>query len=396
MAEDERSGTLFGVLLRRWRGSRGLTQAELAERSGLSVQAVGLLERGARHAPRVTTVELLAGALGLDGAEREAFHAAARREASPDGEVEPALEPLPARRRGGPRWRTRSAALAAVVLTGLVVAAPLAWWRSGDAAATPIAHLVGARAWDWRSANQDVGPLQTQRVYHPGLPASFAGTQESELPAGVVPIVSYEVRTTNVVSYVRSVDRPAILIFRYNPESRMSAADFTTQFEEQSDLVHAVHNRNVRVAASAQIYQYQVAVNAAAVGCGYIPPPTYVDYYLAAVYEPYLQGITRTDRGGFVVWQHCTNGLHRPRGLVEYGLGLGVQGSRSCRSEAARTRVMRDDMVYLHDSLPDLEILEYWWTTKASNPPCSQSWQFAAGSSTGGLWRTIANRAFAV
>jgi hypothetical protein len=79
---------------------------------------------------------------------------------------------------------------------------------------------------------------------------------------------------------------------------------------------------------------------------------------------------------------------------VEYGLGLGIQGSRSCRPEAERTRVLRDDIVYLHENLPDLEILEYWWTTTASNPPCSRSWQFAAGSSTGGVWRAIANGAF--
>jgi len=55
---------------------------------------------------------------------------------------------------------------------------------------------------------------------------------------------------------------------------------------------------------------------------------------------------------------------------------------------------MRADMGYLRDSLPDLELLEYWWTTSAADPPCSRSWQFAAGSSTGSLWRAIANRAF--
>jgi len=394
MAGADRNMTTFGALLRRWRGSRGFTQAELAERSGLSVQAVGLLERGARRVPRVTTIEVLAEALRLDGAEREALRAAARQDMSPpNGEVEPAFGPPWARRNGRRRWLIRSAALCAVMLTALMVAAPLAWWRSGDFETTPIAHLVGARAWNWLSANQDVGPLRTQRVYHGHLPASFAGTQESQLPAGVVPIVSYRTRTTNVLSYVRSVNRPTILIFAYNPEARMSAEDFTIAFEEQSSIIHSVHNRNLRVAVSAQIHAYQTRVNPSAVRCGYIPPPSYVDYYLAAVYEPYLQGITRTDQGGFVVWQHCTNGLRRSRGLVEYGLGLGIDGKRSCRPEAERTRVLRDDVEYLRKNLPDLEILEYWWTTTAANPPCSRSWQFAAASSTGGVWREIANRA---
>lgn len=395
MLGADRGETSFGALLRRWRGLRGLTQAELAERSGLSVQAVGMLERGVRRAPRVTTVEVLAAALAMDGAEREAFHAAARREASPPtAELEPDIGPQPARRRGRPRWRGRTAVLGAALLAGLIIAAPLAWSLSREAATTPIANLVGARVFDWRSANRDVGPLQTQRIYHRSLPASFAGTQESRLPSGVVPIVSYDVGTVDVTSYVRSVDRLVMLIFRYNPEARMSAADFTSAFEEQSRLIHSVHNRNARVAVSALTYQYQMSVNAAATRCEYVPPPVYVDYYLAAVYEPYLQGITRTDHGGFVVWQHCTNGLLRPRGLVEYGLGLGIRGSTSCEPESERTNVLRDDMGYLRDNLPDLAVLEYWWATTASSPPCSRSWQFAAGSSTGDLWRAIANRVF--
>ena len=79
---------------------------------------------------------------------------------------------------------------------------------------------------------------------------------------------------------------------------------------------------------------------------------------------------------------------------MEYGLGLGIRGSTSCEPESERTNVLRDDMGYLRDNLPDLAVLEYWWATTASNPPCSRSWQFAAGSSTGDLWRAIANRVF--
>jgi len=285
------------------------------------------------------------------------------------------------------------AALAGILLTLLVVAAPTAWWwRSQAVVTTPVAHLVGARVLDWRSADQDVGPLQTLRIFHRLLPASFAGSPESRLPAGVVPIVSYRVATTNVAAYVRSVNRRLIIIFQYNPEARMSAADFTSVFERQADVIHAARNPDVQVAMSAEVGQYQPNVNAPAASCAYIPPRSYVDYYLAALYEPYLLGITRTDGGGFVTWQHCTSGLDRPRGLVEYGLGLGTRGSSACQPESARTSVMRADMEYLHDHLPDLAILEYWWATTLANPPCSRSWKFAAGSSTGQLWRAITNR----
>ncbi len=76
-------GESFGGLLRRYRGARGLTQEELADRAGLNVYAISLLERGVRRKPRSTTVEFLAGALKLDAAERELLEAAARRSAGP-------------------------------------------------------------------------------------------------------------------------------------------------------------------------------------------------------------------------------------------------------------------------------------------------------------------------
>ncbi|HXM56632.1 MAG TPA: tetratricopeptide repeat protein [Candidatus Dormibacteraeota bacterium] len=68
----------FGELLCGYRSAVRLTQEELAARAGLSVDAISLLERGART-PRGTTVALLASALGLGPAEREAFAASVRR-----------------------------------------------------------------------------------------------------------------------------------------------------------------------------------------------------------------------------------------------------------------------------------------------------------------------------
>jgi transcriptional regulator with XRE-family HTH domain len=64
---------LFGGMLRRYRTASQLTQKQLSVRSGVSQGAIAALERGARRALRTATVERLANALGLSGAERADF-----------------------------------------------------------------------------------------------------------------------------------------------------------------------------------------------------------------------------------------------------------------------------------------------------------------------------------
>src|SRR5919204_3485193 len=66
----------FGELLKRHRLAAGLTQAQLAVRAGLSERAISDLERGARRVPQRATLQLLAEALGLAGAEQAALQAA--------------------------------------------------------------------------------------------------------------------------------------------------------------------------------------------------------------------------------------------------------------------------------------------------------------------------------
>lgn len=68
----------FGTVLTKLRRSAGLTQVELAERSGLSARGIGNLERGERR-PRRFTVQLLADGLGLSGSQLSTLLAAAER-----------------------------------------------------------------------------------------------------------------------------------------------------------------------------------------------------------------------------------------------------------------------------------------------------------------------------
>ena len=60
----------FAVLLREFRVARGLSQEALAEQASLSRDAISLLERGLRLAPRRDTVSLVARTLNLTSDER--------------------------------------------------------------------------------------------------------------------------------------------------------------------------------------------------------------------------------------------------------------------------------------------------------------------------------------
>src|ERR687889_1342790 len=72
----------FGTRLRSLRETAGLTQEELAFRAGLSPNAVGLLERGARRRPQPHTVRSLADALDLSENERASLLTAVPRRGS--------------------------------------------------------------------------------------------------------------------------------------------------------------------------------------------------------------------------------------------------------------------------------------------------------------------------
>ena len=69
----------FGEQLRVLRERAALTQEELAERAGLSRDAISALERGRRSRPHPPTMAAIVEALGLSGSERDALRLASRR-----------------------------------------------------------------------------------------------------------------------------------------------------------------------------------------------------------------------------------------------------------------------------------------------------------------------------
>lgn len=82
MAADDvvqASSPSFAHELRRQRLTAGLTQRDLAARSGISARTISDLERGINHVPQRETARMLSDGLGLEPSERANFLELARR-----------------------------------------------------------------------------------------------------------------------------------------------------------------------------------------------------------------------------------------------------------------------------------------------------------------------------
>jgi len=89
------TGLAFGDLLRRHRDSAGITQESLAEMSGLTPQAIGLIERGERRRPHRHTVQKLAKALALTGQDLARFESAAHGSSTRRAKPSPSRRDVP-------------------------------------------------------------------------------------------------------------------------------------------------------------------------------------------------------------------------------------------------------------------------------------------------------------
>jgi transcriptional regulator with XRE-family HTH domain len=78
--DDEVRGR-FGTLLREYRSAYGLTQEDLAQRSGVSIRAIADMERGRTARPFRHSVRRLADALSLQAPDRQQLEMAATRSA---------------------------------------------------------------------------------------------------------------------------------------------------------------------------------------------------------------------------------------------------------------------------------------------------------------------------
>jgi predicted ATPase/transcriptional regulator with XRE-family HTH domain len=85
----------FGERLRRLREAAGFSQEELAERAGLSANAISALERGERKRPYPDTLRRLAEALGLSDDARAALAGTLRPAGSEPAVPIPASDPAP-------------------------------------------------------------------------------------------------------------------------------------------------------------------------------------------------------------------------------------------------------------------------------------------------------------
>ncbi|MFI9275614.1 helix-turn-helix domain-containing protein [Kitasatospora sp. NPDC052896] len=163
----------LGTLLRHLRRQAGLTQEQVAERSGVSVRTIRRLETGRSADHRLGTVNLLADALGVSAQDRLLLAALLARtpdadpgpgpgpEPGPGSEPGPGPEPGPGAEARTPEARTPEAGVpetAAVPAPGFAAPAPLPVDSTLAEAAQELAREVRRR---WRHEEEQ------RRVHDP-------------------------------------------------------------------------------------------------------------------------------------------------------------------------------------------------------------------------------------
>ena len=268
-----------------------------------------------------------------------------------------------------------------------------------------VAKYIGVRPpgntlANFQTANTSVGPVMTARYFNGGaLPAKFAGTIYDQLPAGVIPIISYKTMNTNVASFVKSVTKPTWIIYHHEPEGNdyPNGAAFVNEFKSQSDLIRAQNNPFVKVVMCAGSYQYRNGGNGT--DGSYLPPSRYVDYYTIDIYQHQSQAWSWSSKGlennqAWVNWTALVRPLGKPFGITEYGIDQ--DNTTTALANSTRNERIKLDCAYLRANFtPDELILwEYWWIDVGAggNPSTSPNeyYQFT-DSATENTWKQIAS-----
>jgi hypothetical protein len=254
-----------------------------------------------------------------------------------------------------------------------------------------------------------LGPQAIQRIFYPGpLPSSYQGSDCSLLPAKVTCIISYKTPTLNVASYVRTTpsSRDVIFIFHHEPENDWFAGrgsngqNFVTEFETQSVLIRRAADGapNIKIAMAAEAFEYQPGTRwHQGVDCGYIPPASYVSYYLADIYEsdpdgralPYSPVAVQWD-----TWLRCVTEAMKADPSAQVWLGVAEYGLGTLTGDKARARTIAADAVYLPRQVPRFALWEYWWEDNSINWGCTVEncdWQFT-DPATIREWRSLESR----
>lgn len=242
-------------------------------------------------------------------------------------------------------------------------------YRADELAFDPYraAQLIGAddpcsstTSCDWKTQNASnttgIGPLQTEKEFYgtnTTLPSSWSDSSNdcynieqvysSDPSRWPLCIIAFKYNASGTVQSEAGIqgflaglpsDQQISMVFWQEAEDTYpgTSTQFVSDFEAEASNIRAAaaadnRTQNVFVAQDSSTYQYY---NGDGVGCGWIVPSSYADYYLADHY-------TRNETGGgasmpnqpspyanqWTGWLNCVKGNNKPIGLAEYGMCSG-------------------------------------------------------------------------
>jgi hypothetical protein len=224
-------------------------------------------------------------------------------------------------------------------------------------AAQIIGAYAGGSATDWTDADSpsDIGPLQSDKIFFiktTPLSGKWKTTGntcyevENGLPDSAdwpACVISYNVLESEsaLADFFTGLPAAQMVIMNWRDEPELESttlpacgdkttpgAIYVCDFEKESDNIRqaAGDAPNVFVDMDSATSEYAVGTSHDnGVGCSFIPPSSYVDFYLADHYnrdatDASLPNEAAPWGGEWSTWLSCVAGYHKPIGLAEYGL----------------------------------------------------------------------------